>query len=171
VDHKTTKDDPTKQPFLTLDEQAGAYWRYGRQFLYDNGILKPTGHGLNGILFNFMKKAEPDVRKKNKEGYSLNQDGKVSKQQPGALFFRHPVFRNDAEGQRVGERVLSQYSEIRKARRRQMAIYKSPSKMNCGTCSYRDICELHESGADWKSMRNATMGEWEPYSEHELEAA
>jgi len=31
------------------------------------------------------------------------------------------------------------------------------------------MCELHEVGADWESVRDATMTTWDPYSVHEIE--
>ncbi len=207
VDHKTTKEDPTKVDYLNLDEQAGAYWRYGRQALYDTGLLRHDRQ-LNGILFNFLLKKMPDDRPQNAEGFYLNQPGKaalvdyaigrkpkmeprikkmtvaelikligpdkaaqlgdVSKQQPGPLFYRAQVWRNDAEGDSVHLRVLQQYREMRERRRGKLAIFKSPSKFNCAMCGFRDMCELHESGADWESLRDATMAPWEPYAEHEI---
>jgi len=216
VDHKTTKEDPTKVDYLNLDEQAGAYWRYGRQALYDSGLLRQDRE-LNGIMFNFLLKKMPDDRPQNEEGYYLNQPskealiefaasysmrakpkprytaqelkkktvaeliklvgpdraaqlGEVSKNQPGPLFYRAPVWRNDAEGDHVHERVLEQMREMQLARRGKLAKYKAPGKMVCGMCGFRDMCELHESGTDWESLRDATMLPWDPYEEHEIYA-
>jgi hypothetical protein len=213
VDHKTTGEDPTKIEYLNLDEQAGAYWQYGRQALYEQGLLRQDVD-LNGIIFNFLLKKMPDDRPQNADGFYLNQPskaalvehilqgnghhwkpklkgqqpnkltvielikligpdkaaqlGEVSKQQPGPLFYRAPVYRNDAEGRHVHERVLEQFREMQMIRRRKMAVLKSPSKFNCKMCGFKDICELHESDADWESMRDATMQPWDPYEEHEV---
>jgi len=57
------------------------------------------------------------------------------------------------------------------ARRGKLAIYKNPNQMNCNGCGFRDICELHEVGADWESVRDATMQPWGPYDSHEVAAA
>jgi hypothetical protein len=170
VDHKTTKNNPTKNEYLALDEQAGAYWRYGRQALYDAGLLRQDRE-LNGIIFNFLQKKMPDDRERNEFGEALNADGSVSKRQPGPLFHREPVWRNDAEGDRVHERVLEQMREMQLARRGKLAVYKTPGHIMsgmCQMCGFRDMCELHESGADWESLRDATMAEWDPYEEHEI---
>jgi hypothetical protein len=214
VDHKTTKEGPTKVAYLSLDEQAGAYWRYGRQALYDRGMLSMNKE-LNGIIFNFLLKKMPDDRPQNAQGYYLNgpskaalvafcseaiagkpgslkkrlkqpltkctleelikaigpqraaQLGEISKNQPGPLFYRSPVWRNDAEGDNVHRRVLEQMREMQLARRGELAIYKAPGKMVCGMCGFKDMCELHESNADWEALRDATMAEWDPYAEHE----
>lgn len=169
VDHKTTSSDPTSfLEQLGLDEQVGAYWRYGRQALYDAGLLRQDKE-LNGILFNFLKKKLPDPRPRNSDGLYLNKDGSVSKSQPGPLFYRQQVWRNDAEGERVHERVLEEMREMQLARRHKMVAYKNPGPLhmpNCRGCSYKDICELHEAGADYESVRDATMTEWDPYDEH-----
>ena len=171
MDHKTTKNRPDKGlEYLNLDEQAGAYWRYGRQALYDLGLLRQDTE-LNGIIFNFLQKKMPDEREVDAEGYALNKDGTRSKQQPGPLFYRHTVWRNDAEGERVHQRVLEQFREMQLARRGKLAVYKTPGHIMsgmCQMCGFRDMCELHESGADWKSVRDATMAAWDPYAEHEI---
>jgi hypothetical protein len=101
------------------------------------------------------------------------QLGEVSKVQPGPLFYRAPVYRNAAEGDKVHERVLEQMREMQMARRGKLAIYKTPGHIHsgmCQMCGFKDICELHESGADWEGMRDATMAEWYPYAEHEIYA-
>lgn len=214
VDHKTTSSDPTAfLEQLGLDEQVGAYWRYGRQALYDSRLLRQDKE-LNGIVFNFLKKKLPDTRPQNAEGQYLNkptkpalmdyilehkvkkpgqkfsvepkkmtvegltqligadkaaQLGEVSKDQPGPLFYRQQVWRNDAEGERVHERVLEEMREMQLARRGKLAAYKNPGPLhmpNCRGCGYKDICELHEAGANHVAVRDATMSEWDPYDEH-----
>jgi hypothetical protein len=37
---------------------------------------------------------------------------------------------------------------------------------NCRMCAYKDICELHEIGADWQNVAKATMTTWSPYDSH-----
>ena len=77
VDHKTTRDDPTKKAAaLMLDEQAGAYWTVGVDALRAQGKIKP-GQELNGMLYNFLRKGKADERPKNAAGQSLNKDGTV----------------------------------------------------------------------------------------------
>jgi len=62
ADHKTIGKDPTKATaYLSLDDQAGRYWRYGRQALYDGGYLRQDVD-LNGLMFNYLRKAKRDNR-------------------------------------------------------------------------------------------------------------
>lgn len=78
VDHKTTKDDPTKKDeALTLDEQSGSYWHYGVRYFYDQGILsRERNERLAGMMFNFLRKGKPDLRPRNKDGHCLNKPTK-----------------------------------------------------------------------------------------------
>lgn len=97
--------------------------------------------------------------------------GEVSKVQPAPFWHREMVFRDLTSRQRVHERVLEQVDEILKARAGKMAVYKIPGPLhnpNCRGCSFRDMCELHETGNDWTAMRDSEYTVWEPYSEHEI---
>lgn len=78
VDHKTTKDDPTrKADALVMDDQAGAYWTFGVDDLIAQGLLKPRDvEGLTGMLYNFLRKGVPDDRPRNAQGQALNKPKK-----------------------------------------------------------------------------------------------
>lgn len=69
IDWKTAKSISTSH--LTLDEQAGAYWTFGPEWLKAQGILKP-GDELQGIMFSFLRKAKRDTRPQNELGHYLN---------------------------------------------------------------------------------------------------
>ena len=50
-------------------------------------------------------------------------------------------------------------------------VYKTPGPLfmsNCKFCEFRDMCELHETGNDWEMFKEATYGNWDPYSDHEI---
>src|SRR3989304_5796714 len=69
----------------------------------------------------------------------------------------------DTEQQNHHLTALEELREMRLVRAGKMAIYKNPSKFNCGGCPVRDICELHQAGADHEAMTRLTMvprGEW-----------
>ena len=204
ADHKTTKDDPTRSTgYLTLDDQAGAYWRYGQQAIREAGLL-PKGMTLDGIEFNFLRKAVRDTRPKNSAGLSLNKPTKAeilayfdtqgqgwpskmtvdqvldmdptlfrlgapSKVQPAPYFHREPVYRTEQDGEKTHTRVLNQFLEMQMARNGKLAIRKSPNKMNCAGCGFRDLCEIDEMGQNWKPVAEATHQAWDPYGEHEIE--
>lgn len=205
VDHKTATAISTHH--LALDEQAGAYWTFGVDWLRQEGLLKPS-QKLEAILFNFLRKAKRDTRPQNADGHYLNkpakkdlvawydahparkrpaemtveammadlgdkalQLGEVSKTQPPAWFHREPVFRDEADRNAVRERVLQEAQDMALIRKGRSAAYKAPGQMVCGGCGFKDICELHETGADWETMRDATMESWDPYDAHEIEIA
>jgi Zierdtviridae exonuclease len=167
-DHKTAKAIQTAH--LLLDEQAGAYWTYGVEWLYKNGLLKPDQR-LAGMYFNFLRKAKKDDRRRNADGHYLNLDGTVSKQQPAPYFHRQPVYRDEFDRQQVRRRVLDEMRDMVAVRTGKTAAYKSPSQMNCGGCGYKDVCELHETGQDWSELMKHTMVTWSPYAWVEVEAA
>lgn len=77
TDHKTTKDDPTKKDdALALDEQSGSYWSYGVEYFTQQGLLNPNDDRLAGMIFNFLRKGKPDLRPKDRNGFSLNRPSK-----------------------------------------------------------------------------------------------
>jgi diadenosine tetraphosphatase ApaH/serine/threonine PP2A family protein phosphatase len=68
-EHKTAKAITTDH--LPLDPQAGAYWAVASIVLKHEGILSGKQR-IDGITYNFLRKALPDTRPKNAEGYATN---------------------------------------------------------------------------------------------------
>lgn len=62
--------------FLYIDNQAGSYWAILPRFLQDMGLLKPK-EAIAGIEYNFIRKALPDDRPKNAQGYYTNKPTKA----------------------------------------------------------------------------------------------
>lgn len=60
---------------LTLDDQAGSYWAIANRALRELGLLKP-GETIHGITYNFVRKALPDTRPVDAEGYACNKPKK-----------------------------------------------------------------------------------------------
>jgi hypothetical protein len=58
--------------YLELDDQGGSYWAVASQVLRAKGILKP-GEDIDGIIYNFLRKAMPDTRPRNAAGDYLNK--------------------------------------------------------------------------------------------------
>jgi len=175
-DHKTTSgiggtvDHPNIPPYLQMDDQAGAYWSFGVEYLIQQGILKDPKQ-LAGMLYNFMRKAMPDERPykivKGKRLH-LNQDGSISKRQPPPFFMRLPIMRDEYDREQAKQRTLEEYRRIELLQQGELNVTKSPGMFTCVTCPVRDICELHETGHDWSSMYNETMRPWDPYAQHEI---
>jgi len=172
-DHKTTSGiGPTTVKHLVLDDQAGGYWTWGVDWLYEKGYLKPN-QKLAGMLYNFMRKAIPDERPyKMRKGVRqyLNADGTVSKKQPSPYFLRQPIYRDEMDKQAARTRALLDYGEVEMVRQGILTVNKNPGWMTCPNCWAIDICELHEAGHDWEDMVRATTQEWDPYAEHEIYA-
>jgi hypothetical protein len=177
-DHKTTagiggtKKHPSIPKHLHVDDQASAYWSYGVEWARANGYLKPK-QKLSGMMYNYLRKALPDERKSrliNGERIYLNLDGNVSKRQPAPYFARIPIMRDEYDREESKKRAMRDYRRIELLRSGEIDVLKSPGQMNCGWCWARDICELHETGNDFKSFAMQTTQKWDPYAEHEIEA-
>lgn len=156
---------------LGMDEQAGGYWTYGPAWLRRKGILGPKAN-IDHILYTFLRKAarNPD-HSYDAQGRKLNQDGSVSKSQPAPYFARQPAYRDTHDREEVHRRVLNEVKDMILCEDDPERVYKNPGPMfmpNCRFCGFKDMCELHETGQDWKALREATMTTWEPYSAHEL---
>jgi hypothetical protein len=171
AEHKTTA--AISLDGLPLDEQAGAYWTYGPAYMSRTGRFTDV-QDIDCVLYNFLRKAKPNPEKTyDAEGRVLNKDGSVSKVQPAPYFAREPVFRGSADRRNVHRRVLQQLTEIQGAREGRVAVYKIPGPLhnpNCRGCPFRDMCELHETGNDWRSMAKIMYEGWDPYDAHELES-
>lgn len=153
-DYKTAKSIDTS--YLAMDDQSSGYWTYGVDWCYANGVLKP-GQKLMGIDFCFARKAKRDSRPKNEKNQYLNQDGSVSKVQPSPFFVRQPSYRGEHERELTKIRVAQELKEIEMVKQGLLHIGKTPDKQHCKWCDVRDICELHEAGADWEEMARLMM--------------
>lgn len=69
-DHKTAKTIETGH--LTIDDQAGSYWAVAAEVLQAQGLIG-SKEKLDGILYNFLRKAKPDERPKNAAGQATNK--------------------------------------------------------------------------------------------------
>jgi hypothetical protein len=166
-EHKTAAAISTVH--LPMDEQAGTYWALAPFVLEHMGILKP-GEDLDFILYNFLRKAGKDQRPTNAAGQSLNKDGTVSKIQPAPLFHREFVYRAPYERGMLMRRIQDQVAVMKRVANGDEPAFKTILNGCTGmlSCQYRDMCELHETGAQWQELRDATMTTWDPYAAHEI---
>ncbi len=177
-DYKTTSGDAQKEAMAkaVLDEQTTAYWTWGVDYLIMKKLLKARElQALDGMLFTMLGKKMRDTREQNAQGLYLNKDGTVSKKQPTPRFHRELVYRSEAEQTRARERAVSEVLLMMAMRRGVLPITKSPGtgypSQQCQACSFRDMCELHEGGGDWKLERDSSMEQWNPYDAHEIKDA
>jgi hypothetical protein len=61
---------------LPLDDQAGSYWAVASYVLAQQGLIKP-GERISAINYNFLRKALPDERPVDAEGYHTNKPTKA----------------------------------------------------------------------------------------------
>ena len=61
---------------LSLDDQAGSYWAVASHVLAAQGLIKP-GERISAINYNFLRKALPDERPRDVEGYCTNKPTKA----------------------------------------------------------------------------------------------
>ena len=161
-EHKTAAAITTDHLFL--DEQASSYWCLVPRWLLENEIIKP-GQKMDFMLYNFMRKAQKDTREQDADGHYLNLNGSVSKRQPAPLFHREPLYRGEIEQANTFQRILEQVREMNMVRSGEMPHYKAPSR-DCVFCEWKDICELHETGSDWRELKKITTKKWSPYQQH-----
>jgi hypothetical protein len=159
-EHKTTVD--TTVSHLSLNPQASTYWLHASAVLDDLGLI-PHGALLDGMMFNFLRKAKPDERAKDEKGRALNKDGSISKVQPKPLFFRHPVPRTAAHRNETARRLALQSWEIEQRRAGKLPIHKNATKDCAWDCVFHGICELHEAGQDWEEVAKYEFTRGDPY--------
>jgi hypothetical protein len=97
--------------------------------------------------------------------------GQPSKSQPSPFFERQPIYRDASDRKSLHERVVAEFRDMIEVRADPTRVYKNPGPLhnpNCRGCPVRDACELHEAGADWLTVLDATTKPWEPYAAHEL---
>lgn len=173
VDHKTAKAITLK--YLQMDDQATSYWTWGVDNLMAHGLLAPNGsERLDGMLFNFLRKAKKDLRPQDADGMYLNKptkshpNGIISLKQPSPYHARIPIYRDWTERENARLRVLDEFLDIEDVRNGKRAHYKNPGQFTCAGCWAFDMCELHEIGQDWEELRSMTTKSWDPYAQHEL---
>lgn len=170
-DHKSTAGlGDSKYSYLKMDDQAGAYWTYGVDWLYKEKLLKGDQR-LAGMLYNFLRKAMPDERQWRLVGGKqlyLNLNGEVSKKQPSPYFMRMPIWRDNVDGEAARARAEVDFGRNEAMRQGEIEISKNPGMFTCPHCWASDICELHETGNDYRSVIKTEAQKWDPYAEHEV---
>jgi hypothetical protein len=164
-DHKTAKAIQTNH--LSLDDQAGSYWAVAADVLAAQGLIEP-GMKLDGILYNFLRKAKTDTRPTNAAGQALNKDGSISKIQPAQNFVREEVWRTRAERRTQIRKIQAEALQIEAVRNRVLPITKNPTDKCAWECPFFQMCELQDSGepGEWKEYRDLAFRKVDPYADH-----
>lgn len=163
VDHKTTnKRENTKH--LVKDDQAGTYIAVGTGYLRHLGFIGKN-EAIDGMIFNYLRKAKAPDKPRNAQGQVLNKDGSVSKVQPAPLFWREQVMRGKANRIRQVERIAEDAEQIAMARQGLLPILKSPGE-HCNWCDFSDLCDIDENGDDYYGFMEAVFRKYDPYADH-----
>lgn len=165
LEHKTAKSISREAKHLALDDQAGTYWLLATPYLQSIGLLKKN-ETIDFILYNYLRKALPDTRPRNAEGLYLNKNGSVSKTQPPPYFERFQIYRDKGDQEQLMWRLRAEAWEMSLVRDGKLPIYKTPTHDCHWQCPFFDVCELHETGADWRSMLDLAYIQVDPYEEY-----
>lgn len=168
IEHKTAK--VIRIEHLTIDGQARPYGALAELAMKRVGILA-KGDRVAGILYNYLRKAVPDMRDVDAKGLALNKDGTISKRQPVPLFRRHPVtLTNKAKLvalKRIRRDVIL-LTELRgylmKHRDFADKLSKTPHSSCPKFCDYFAMCELEEQGGDISKLRRGMFVRQNPYT-------
>lgn len=165
IETKTTKAISTRH--LILDPQSGGYDLVADAMLHDKGLLG-LEENVRYIIYNFLRKAMPDTRPTNPEGYYVNKDGTVSKRQPPAYYLRYPVERSNAEKQSVLNGLVNESLQMQQIRDGVVEPTKNPGFLgeNCRRCDFAEMCELHEQGGDYEEFAQNFLVQSDPYADH-----
>jgi hypothetical protein len=150
---------------LSLDDQAGSYlWTAPEDLRRDD--LIPDDFQIAGILYNFMRKAMPDERPRDAQGFYLNKNGTRSLSQPTALYHREPVTRTRAEGESQRRRIVAEVQQMNEIRAGRLMLTKTPTRDCSWDCPFFNLCELHEAGQDWQGYARDAYTVEDPYANH-----
>jgi hypothetical protein len=150
--------------YLELDDQAGSYWAVASQLLKTQGILKQN-ESIEGIIYNFLRKAKLDDRPQNLDGLRTNKDGSISKKQPPPLFVRTVIERSAKEQRTQLERIADEVAVMNAVREGIIPITKTSTR-DCPRCPFWIPCTLHERGSDsYKSVLRNNYRRADPYAD------
>lgn len=163
-EHKTANKIGTA--FLALDDQAGSYFAVASTVLRANGMLSKDER-INGILYNYLRKAKPDDRPQNELGHYLNKNGSVSLRQPKSAFHREVIERNEGEVQSQLRRVADDARWMRAVETGRAPLIKN-TNFNCPYCPFFDMCILDEKGNQRavKTLKKTAYIQIDPYVDH-----
>ncbi len=75
LEHKSSASAEKPGSPIWLDEQGRSYWTFGEPWLIWEGYLS-WNENVDYLVYNILRKAMPDTRPKNDQGFYLNKPGK-----------------------------------------------------------------------------------------------
>jgi Zierdtviridae exonuclease len=166
VDHKTARVIETEH--LTIDDQNGGYLAIGTHQLRQEGIIGPK-EAVRDLVYNFLRKAKPDDRPKNRFGESLNKDGTVSKRQPIRNFERYVVTKTSSERNQQIRKIGDEALHMKAIRTGKLPLIKTPRRECRWDCNFFNLCQVHESEGDVDEVKKMLFRREDPYAEYQAE--
>jgi hypothetical protein len=166
-EHKTAK--AIRTGYLQKDRQTGGYWAVADNTLRAQGKIGPKER-LQGIEYNFARKALPDGRPRDAKGLYLNKDGSISKVQPPPHFLRHTALRTPRERTAMLRHVWDEMDQMDDVISGKRQATKNPTVDCDWDCIFSDMCELHEAGADWREYADMMFVRQDPFADHRKSA-
>lgn len=111
---------------LTIDDQAGSYWAVATATLRKMGLIGPK-ESIAGINYNFLRKALPDTRPVDAQGYATNKPVKND----------YGLALGLGEGKDLAKLTLPKLEEIAKSRG--ITVLGERSKVQPQPIFYREL--------------------------------
>lgn len=92
--------------------------------------------------------------------------GERSKSQPPPLFERHPVRKTARMRKTQLRRLQDEFLRMAAYVYGELPITKASGRDTCPMCPFSEMCESHESGGDWVTLRDAMFRREDLYAEH-----
>lgn len=167
VDHKFVKSVQTDH--LWIDDQNGGYLAIGTHELRRAGIIRPK-EAVRDLVYNFVRKAKPPDKPRNKFGEYLNKDGSIMKRPPPPYFERIVISKTAEERNSQIRAIGNEALHMKAIRRGKLPLFKTPTRDCKWDCSFFELCQVHESGGDVEDMKQMVFQRKDPYAEY-LEGA
>lgn len=167
VDHKFMKSISTNH--LSLDSQNGGYLAIGTHQLRQEGLIGPK-EAVRDLIYNFLRKARPPDKPRNRFGEYLNKDGSVSKAQPAPLFLRYVVSKTAAERNSQINHIGDETLAMQAFKTKKLNLYKNPTRDCAWDCSFFNLCQIDESQGNVEETKRALFKKEDPYAEYKANA-
>jgi hypothetical protein len=171
MEHKTAKSIRTEH--LVIDDQARPYSAMARRALIKAEIIQ-SNQDFAGIMYNYARKALPDLRERNSDGKYLNKNGSISKTQPPPYFRRFPVFVTKKAKiitlkrvQRETEKIVTLSNQLRRGDIDPSTLDKTPHHSCPRTCDFFAMCVAEEEGSNISTMERTMYIRQNPYEKSE----
>lgn len=169
MENKTASSLNGRTAHLKIDDQARPYGAMAELALKNAGILGKADT-IAGILYNYTRKALPDLRNVNEKGEALNKNGTVSARQPAPMFARHKLTMTNRQKAIALQRIKLEAVELTAVTRLLRAGNMSLETLNftphhsCPRfCQFFALCEALETGADISNMERTMYRRENPY--------